>query len=167
MSDNVKHPKHYTSHPSGIECIEIVQYMGFCIGCAIKYLWRADLKGNAIEDLKKAKQYIDFASEVRKSFSGIPLSFFIINSGFLSYSADIQKYVSRFSITESDLEDYTIIDDTRKFSIINKLFIRYIPFLIITDPDGIIRYYDLYEGTEKNESLIQTVSSLLTEENKN
>lgn len=59
MSDPVKHPAHYTSHPSGIECIEIVEHMGFCLGNAFKYIWRADLKGKAIEDLKKAIFYIE------------------------------------------------------------------------------------------------------------
>lgn len=59
MSDNINHPKHYTSHPSGIECIQITEHMGFCIGNAIKYLWRADLKNDTIEDLKKAQWYIE------------------------------------------------------------------------------------------------------------
>jgi hypothetical protein len=59
MSDPVNHPKHYNSHPSGVECITIVEHMGFCIGNAIKYLWRADKKGPPIEDLKKARWYID------------------------------------------------------------------------------------------------------------
>ena len=57
--DNVNHPKHYTSHPSGIECIQITEHMGFCLGNAIKYLWRSDLKGSNIEDLKKAIWYIE------------------------------------------------------------------------------------------------------------
>lgn len=57
--DAVNHPKHYTSHPSGVECIDITQHMGFCLGNAMKYIWRADLKNNAIEDLNKAKWYID------------------------------------------------------------------------------------------------------------
>jgi hypothetical protein len=57
--DPVNHPTHYTAHPSGIECIQITEHMGFCIGNAIKYLWRADLKGKALEDLKKARFYID------------------------------------------------------------------------------------------------------------
>lgn len=59
MTDNVNHPKHYTEHPSGVECIEITEHMGFCIGNAIKYLWRAGLKGEQIEDLRKARWYID------------------------------------------------------------------------------------------------------------
>ena len=56
--DPVKNPVHYTQHPSGVECIQITEQMGFCIGNAIKYLWRADLKGDAIEDLRKAEWYI-------------------------------------------------------------------------------------------------------------
>jgi hypothetical protein len=59
MNDSVNHPKHYTEHPSGVECIEITEHMGFCIGNAIKYLWRAGLKGEQIEDLRKARWYID------------------------------------------------------------------------------------------------------------
>lgn len=59
MNDNVNHPKHYTSHPSGVECIEITEHLNFCIGNAIKYLWRAGLKGEQVEDLRKARWYID------------------------------------------------------------------------------------------------------------
>lgn len=59
MTDNVNHPKHYNSHPSGIECIEIVRHFNFNLGNAMKYIWRAGLKGDAIEDLKKARFYLD------------------------------------------------------------------------------------------------------------
>jgi hypothetical protein len=57
--DNVKRPKHYTSHPSGIECIQVTEHMDFCRGNAIKYIWRAGEKGNPIEDLQKARWYIE------------------------------------------------------------------------------------------------------------
>lgn len=57
--DNVNHPAHYTTHPSGVECIQVTEHMSFCLGNAMKYIWRADLKNNAIEDLKKARWYID------------------------------------------------------------------------------------------------------------
>jgi hypothetical protein len=57
--DAVNHPKHYTSHPSGVECIQVTEHMSFCLGNAIKYLWRADEKHDAIEDLRKAKWYIE------------------------------------------------------------------------------------------------------------
>ena len=65
--DKVNHPSHYTSHPSGIECIQVTQHYNFCIGNAIKYLWRNGLKteegmqekSKQIEDLKKAIWYIN------------------------------------------------------------------------------------------------------------
>lgn len=66
MSDAVNHPSHYTSDPSGVECIEITRHRNFNIGNAIKYLWRAGLKEDAalsieakeIEELEKAVFYI-------------------------------------------------------------------------------------------------------------
>ena len=62
--EQVNHPKHYTSHPSGVECIEITEHMSFNLGNAIKYIWRASLKGKEIEDLRKAKWYVD--REIRR-----------------------------------------------------------------------------------------------------
>lgn len=60
IDDEVQHPSHYCSHPSGIECIEITRHHDFAIGNAIKYLWRAGLKNsdNEIQDLEKAVWYI-------------------------------------------------------------------------------------------------------------
>ena len=58
MDDPVNHPRHYTGHPSGIECIEITEHLNFCVGNAVKYLWRAGLKGDDIEDLRKAAWYV-------------------------------------------------------------------------------------------------------------
>lgn len=62
--DAVNHPKHYTSHPSGVECITVTEHMGFNLGNAIKYLWRAEEKGQPIEDLEKAAWYL--AREIQK-----------------------------------------------------------------------------------------------------
>lgn len=65
--DAVAHPSHYTSskakcsacgHP--IECIDVTQHMGFSLGNTVKYVWRCDLKHDDIEDLRKARQYLDF-----------------------------------------------------------------------------------------------------------
>jgi hypothetical protein len=58
-NDPVSNPAHYTSHPSGVEQIQVSEHMSFCLGNAIKYLWRAGLKGDAIEDLRKAVFYIE------------------------------------------------------------------------------------------------------------
>lgn len=65
--DPVESPRHYTEHPSGIECIEITEHMGFCLGNAVKYIWRADLKDDAIQDLKKARWYIQREIDKRET----------------------------------------------------------------------------------------------------
>lgn len=57
MNDNVNHPAHYTSHPSGVECLEITRELPFTLGNAVKYVWRADMK-NGLEDLRKAEFYL-------------------------------------------------------------------------------------------------------------
>lgn len=62
--DAVNNPAHYTSHPSGIECIEVTRHMSFNLGNVVKYLWRADHKGATLEDLKKARWYLD--DEIKK-----------------------------------------------------------------------------------------------------
>jgi hypothetical protein len=64
--EQVNHPKHYTNHPSGIECIQVTEHMNFCLGNAVKYIWRADLKNDAIEDLEKAIWYISREIQRRK-----------------------------------------------------------------------------------------------------
>ena len=65
--DRVNRPTHYTSHPSGVECITITEHYDFCVGNSIKYLWRCGLKveegmtpkDKEIQDLKKAVYYIN------------------------------------------------------------------------------------------------------------
>jgi len=64
--DLVNHPPHYTSHPSGVECIQITEHMNFNLGNALKYIWRADLKFNSMEDLEKAKFYLQREIDRRK-----------------------------------------------------------------------------------------------------
>lgn len=83
MHDPVNHPDHYTQHPSGVECIDITEQFNFNRGNAIKYIWRAgtkiadsvrapkesqtdfvarkhaDDRAQELEDLKKARWYLD------------------------------------------------------------------------------------------------------------
>lgn len=66
MSDSVNHPKHYVSLGAYcsachciIECIDIVRHQSFNLGCAMKYIWRADHKGKPLEDLRKAIFYLE------------------------------------------------------------------------------------------------------------
>src|ERR1051326_1209777 len=55
IASPVSHPKHYTEHPSGIECIQITEHMNYCLGNAIKYIWRSGLKSDdPIQDLEKS-----------------------------------------------------------------------------------------------------------------
>jgi len=58
MSDQVNHPKHYNSNPSGVEAIVVLEHMNFNRGNAMKYIWRAGDKGKELEDLKKAQWYL-------------------------------------------------------------------------------------------------------------
>ena len=59
MNDPVSHPKHYCSHPSGIETIQITEHLDFCLGNAIKYILRSPYKGNEVQDLEKAVWYLN------------------------------------------------------------------------------------------------------------
>jgi hypothetical protein len=68
MTDAIN-PSHYQDHPSGIQCIQITEHMNFCLGNAIKYIWRAGLKNNAIEDLEKARWYLD--REIEKMYKAM------------------------------------------------------------------------------------------------
>jgi hypothetical protein len=57
----VNHPKHYNIHPSGIECIDVIEHMTHNIGASIKYLWRAGLKPGESDDkdIRKAIWYLE------------------------------------------------------------------------------------------------------------
>lgn len=67
--NTVNHPKHYNVHPSGVECIEIVEWYPFNVGNAIKYLWRMNEKGG-LEDLKKAAWYIQREIDLQERVTG-------------------------------------------------------------------------------------------------
>ena len=62
-SDPVNHPAHYKV--GGIETIDFIEAkaLGYHLGNAVKYITRADHKGNRLQDLQKAKWYIDRAIE--------------------------------------------------------------------------------------------------------
>ena len=65
ITDMINSPPHYTDSLAkcdkcghSIECIEVTRYLPFNVGNIIKYLWRFDKK-NGVEDLKKARWYLD------------------------------------------------------------------------------------------------------------
>lgn len=57
--DPVDRPKHYNSHPSGIETVVVTEHMSAMLGSAIKYVWRRGMKGDAAQDLMKAAWCFD------------------------------------------------------------------------------------------------------------
>ena len=60
MVDTVNYPPHYRAHASGVECIQITEHMNFCLGNAVKYIWRAGVKSSdPVEDLSKAVWYLN------------------------------------------------------------------------------------------------------------
>jgi hypothetical protein len=66
--DMVDKPKHYNSHPTGIECVEVAEHFGYNLGNALKYIWRAGLKWDSEEDLKKAIWYLNRELEKNKKY---------------------------------------------------------------------------------------------------
>jgi lipopolysaccharide biosynthesis regulator YciM len=61
MVDNVNHPPHYKT--GGIEVIDYIEAknLTYHLGNVVKYISRADHKGNKLEDLEKARWYLDRA----------------------------------------------------------------------------------------------------------
>ena len=68
MSDTVDHPSHYNALP--VECIDVVEHMNFCLGNAIKYIWRAGLKPGTdkVTDIKKSIWYLQRELQRIESF---------------------------------------------------------------------------------------------------
>ena len=61
MAETIDHPPHYGGSDNPYEAIKVIEAwsLGFCLGNAVKYISRAGKKGDAIEDLKKARWYLD------------------------------------------------------------------------------------------------------------
>jgi hypothetical protein len=59
VAEAVDHPAHYQAN--GLEAIDVIEAfaLGFNLGNATKYVLRAGRKGDAVEDLKKARWYLD------------------------------------------------------------------------------------------------------------
>lgn len=100
--DPVNHPAHYLTHRSGIECIQITEHLNFCLGNALKYIWRADEKGDAINDLSKAAWYIEREITRRKALADIE------NARLLGVIADcLEKDMSTKSASSTCLISQT------------------------------------------------------------
>lgn len=61
MAEAVDHPLHYGGKEDPYEAIKVVEAwaLDFHLGNVVKYVSRAGKKGDALEDLKKARWYLD------------------------------------------------------------------------------------------------------------
>lgn len=57
MEDLINHPSHYEKHKITIQPLDLIDTMNFCVGNVIKYVIRAQDKGNELLDLQKARFY--------------------------------------------------------------------------------------------------------------
>lgn len=73
--DPVNLPSHYRYHPSGVECIELVEHLGFRLGNVVKYVFRHEHKGTALRDLEKARTYLEreIADRSKEEWGTYPL----------------------------------------------------------------------------------------------
>lgn len=69
MADNIDHPKHYGGEDDPYEAIKVVEawQLSFHLGNVVKYISRAGKKGDVLEDLKKARWYLDREINNRES----------------------------------------------------------------------------------------------------
>ncbi len=59
--EKVNHPAHYGGSDDPYETIKVIEAwnLGFHLGNVLKYISRAEKKGSVVEDLKKARWYLD------------------------------------------------------------------------------------------------------------
>jgi hypothetical protein len=71
MTDAVNHPPHYGGADNPYEAIKVIEAwgLGFNLGNAAKYIARAEHKGATVEDLKKARWYLDREISNREALS--------------------------------------------------------------------------------------------------
>ena len=81
MSNMVNHPDHYRSK-HGVEVIDIIEEfgLGFHLGNVVKYVLRAGHKSNELEDLEKAKWYLERIIDIKKTEEAIGAQLYLIYS---------------------------------------------------------------------------------------
>ncbi len=103
--NKVDHPSHYSRN--GIECIEYTVDMSFTLGNALKYIWRAGLKGDRKEDLLKALKYLEFDEKKERSISIISMTEMKIENLKLAFQDDNNIQAAAFAIVHADCDVLT------------------------------------------------------------
>jgi hypothetical protein len=97
-AEQINQPDHYTSHPSGVECIEIAEGLNFNLGNAVKYVWRAGLKGDAVSCLRKSLWYL-LRERRRLVRSSIPAT--SRTRSARQYAARVLEHVDRYAAPDA------------------------------------------------------------------
>ncbi len=109
MTDTVNHPKHYTSHPSGVEAIEITRWLRGPYSNACKYVMRGwdGLKGDPIEDLQKSIWYLNDAEKFPDDGRSLPDDVEDRLDKWIEAEPDANKaYVVRLIVSSNKYEEY-------------------------------------------------------------
>ena len=111
MTDNVHHPSHYATN-GPFECIELTQHYDFCLGNAIKYVWRHMDKGHPVEDLNKALWYIQremdsIGGDYFPAPMGALRKLFALSDMDYAHMADFWSAIYKGSLTDAKQEIQT------------------------------------------------------------
>lgn len=114
MTDNVNHPAHYEAN-GPFECIELAQHYDFCLGNAIKYVWRHMDKGHPVEDLNKAIWYIQHEinttdSDYSPAPTGAARKLFTLSDMDYAHMADFWHALFDGNLTDAKQEIQTRIE---------------------------------------------------------
>jgi hypothetical protein len=71
-ADMVNHPPHYTGHPSGVDYIEVAEYLPFCLGNAFKHLYLRNADGNPAENIEEAIWHVNRHNETYPNKPELP-----------------------------------------------------------------------------------------------
>ena len=69
-----ENPAHYKSHPSGIECIQVLYPLYYGAGNAIKYLWRLGMKDEDLQEISKAMWYVMHSMDADMNYFDNPFA---------------------------------------------------------------------------------------------
>jgi hypothetical protein len=93
-NDNVNHPKHYQNGLTvEVECIMFSRHLGFTLGNAFKYVWRAGMKDDIKQDIKKALWYLDDANAWDVKVCRYELIDFLPKFDQLNWKYNILRYI--------------------------------------------------------------------------
>lgn len=104
--DVVNHPVHYEKHKIVLEPIDIIETLPFSLGNVIKYIVRADDKGNKLQDLEKSRWYLKRFIDKSSLYSPAKKNEFKILLSVLKYSNNriLRIFGDFLSCSECDLD---------------------------------------------------------------